>query len=70
VSEADVGFVLADIGDLREAIDRIEAAYSQIGKGAEPEPLLDEIESEARDHMPGHIKSLRRTVGKVRKDLG
>lgn len=61
------GDISADLGDLRDAIALIADSYRQIATGRPPGPLLDLIESEARDHMRGHVRSLFQTVAKIRR---
>jgi hypothetical protein len=61
-----VGDISADLGDLRDALTSIAESYDLIASGRPHGPLLDNIESEARDHMHGHIRSIVKTVEKIR----
>jgi hypothetical protein len=62
------GDIAADLGDLRDALVLIAHAYDLISSGKPPGPLLDEIESEARDHMPNHVRSLLSTTEAIRRE--
>lgn len=70
VDEETVGHLSADVGDLADALDTIVAALRQIVSGNQIADAIDAIESEALDHMPGHIKSLREAAPNLRKALG
>jgi len=69
VDAATVGDVLADLSDLSYALMVVAAHYKRLADGEDAEELLDEIESQARDHMLGHVRSLRSTVSKIRRQL-
>lgn len=70
VDEETIGHLSADIGDLTDALNTIVAALRQIAAGNQIADAIDAIESEAVDHMPGHIKSLGKAAPNLRKALG
>lgn len=64
-----LGDLAADIGDLREALDTIVLNLRRIADDDGPSAAIDAIESEARDHMPNHVRSLREAPKRLRRAL-
>lgn len=61
------GDVSADLHDIAHSMEEIQALYRQIAEGRDVKDALFTIESESRDHLPGHVKSLRKTARNIRR---
>jgi hypothetical protein len=59
--------VHADIGDIAAGLAKIQELYVQIADGRDVSAALDSIESEARDHLSWHVKSIGKTARKLRR---
>jgi hypothetical protein len=64
-----IGDIAADLGDLREALEIIDRALLQFASGDDVQEAVEAIESEVRDHIPGHVRSLRRLPGRLRRSV-
>lgn len=62
-----VGDVSADLGDVTEGLETIQSLFAQFAEGHDAMFALDEIESECRDHLIGHLQSIRKTTKKLRR---
>lgn len=67
ISEKVAGDVSADLGDLAEGIAKLQMLFSRIAAGQNVEDALDSIETETRDHLRGHLKSILGTVKALRR---
>ncbi len=61
------GDVGADLGDMTEGLVKIQGLFARVAEGDDVEDALDMIESECRDHLLGHLKSIRSTTKKLRR---
>ena len=61
------GDVSADLHDITHSMEEIQALYGQIADGHDVKDAPFFIESESRHHLPGHVKSLRKTARKIRR---
>ncbi|MCL4369116.1 MAG: hypothetical protein M1337_08140 [Actinobacteria bacterium] len=61
------GDVSADLGDMTKGLVKIQGLFTRVAEGDEVEDALDMIESECRDHLLGHLKSIRSTTKKLRR---
>ncbi|MDQ3691267.1 MAG: hypothetical protein M3406_14795 [Chloroflexota bacterium] len=69
VDEDTIGHLVADVGDLLSALDDIERALEEVIAGHNVGLAIEAIESEARDHMPNHVRSLQRAPARLRRAL-
>jgi hypothetical protein len=69
VDDDTLGDVAADLGDLAGALQTIEDALNRIASGEDVAGAIEVIDSEVRDHIPGHARSLRRLPMRLRKAL-
>lgn len=61
------GDVSADLGDLTRGLEKIQRLFTKVADGLDVKEALDEIESECRDHLRGHLRSIRKTTKKLRR---
>jgi hypothetical protein len=59
--------IQADLGDIERGVAEIQDLYIQIADGRDVGAAFDSIESEARDHLAWHVKSIRKTATKLRR---
>lgn len=59
--------VHADLGDIEAGLAEIQELYIQIADGRDVAAAFDSIESEARDHLAWHVRSIRKTASKLRR---
>jgi len=61
------GDISADLGDMTRGLEKIQSLFARIAAGIEVKEALEDVESECRDHLLGHLKSIRKTTKRLRR---